>query len=154
MVNTNHIFRIDANLEPPIDIGEVPGGYRRVIPIKGGTVEGTKLNGIVLPGGADWNLVRTDGASHFWARYTLQTDDGVNIVITNEGQMPGNADDMARLAAGEIEVAQGAYAWGTPSFEVASEKYAFLNERIFLSTLTPTSALSLFIDVYEVVGRI
>ena len=152
MVNTKHLTRLDIELDPMIDIGKVPLGHRRVFPIKGGTMTG-ELNGVVLPGGADWNLVRPDGTAVFWALYTLQTDDGVNIMIQNEGGMPGNEEDIAKMVDGDMSDVPNIYSWGTPKFEVAGEKYAFLNERIFLSTLTPKSPVSLFVDIYEVLGR-
>jgi Protein of unknown function (DUF3237) len=39
----------------------------------------------VLPGGADWNVIRPDGAVHVWARYEIRTADGVVVPVVNEG---------------------------------------------------------------------
>ena len=44
------------------------------IDILGGTVRGPKLNGRILPGGADWQIVRSDGAADIQARYTIESD--------------------------------------------------------------------------------
>ena len=151
-VKSEHLMKIELSLDPPIDIGEVPGGYRRVIPIKSGKISG-RINGHVIPGGADWNLVRPDGTVHVWARYTLQTDDGVNIMITNEGLQPGAAEVMGEILKGNLPDKEGYYCWGTPRFEVAGEKYAFLNEHIFLATLTPLGPLDIVLEFYEVTGR-
>ena len=43
--------------------GAAPFGHRRVVNILGGPVTGEKLNGRVLPGGADWQIVAADGCS-------------------------------------------------------------------------------------------
>ncbi|MGH3321614.1 MAG: DUF3237 domain-containing protein [Streptosporangiaceae bacterium] len=71
-----HAFTLDVDIAAPIEVGAVPTGFRRVIPITGGRVHGPKLNGTVLAGGTDWNLIRTDGAIHVWARYEIRTDEG------------------------------------------------------------------------------
>jgi hypothetical protein len=45
---------------------------------------GSKIKGEVLPGGADWQLTRPDGDTELYARYTLKTNDGYVISITNK----------------------------------------------------------------------
>ena len=50
-----------CQLESILKFGMTPYGERRIINILGGTVEGPKLKGRILPGGADWQIVRTDG---------------------------------------------------------------------------------------------
>src|ERR1700757_1518142 len=44
-------------------VGETPSGNRRIGLVAGGTFEGPKLRGKVLPGGADWIIVRNDGVT-------------------------------------------------------------------------------------------
>ena len=70
---------------PPLDVGPVPGGRRRIIPILSGTFEGSGMKGRVLPGGADWQIVRADGLGELDTRYTLETDDGKLIYVQNAG---------------------------------------------------------------------
>ena len=118
------VMTLHVELAPPLEIGDIGAGIRRVIPITGGTVEGVTMRGQVLPGGADWNLARHDGTSELWARYTLQTDDGVLIGILNTGIAIPQPD-------GSVSVQT------TPQFEVASERYAWLRRSIFVGTLTP-----------------
>jgi hypothetical protein len=65
-------------------VGESKYGYRNVVPITGGYFEGPKIKGEVLPGGADWQLTRPDGDTELNARYTLKTNDGYVIQITNK----------------------------------------------------------------------
>jgi Protein of unknown function (DUF3237) len=150
MISTNHLMRIDVELGPMHDIGPVPGGYRRVIPIVGGTFTGERLSGKVLPGGADWNLVRPDGTVYLWARYTLKAEDGTLIMITNDGFQPGASNVMAQILAGEpIDMSEW-YAKTRPTFEVSGEKYAFLNSRVFVGSLTPQGATAVSIDIDEI----
>ena len=82
-------------------LGNTPYGERRIIDILGGTVEGPKLNGKVLPGGADWQIVRADGVVHLTARYTVETDTGGLILVDAEGYRHGPAEVMDRLARDE-----------------------------------------------------
>ena len=98
-MKTAPLFTLDVDLGPMQDIGEGPNGYRRIIPITGGRFEG-RISGDILPGGADWNLVRPDGTVHLWARYTLRADDGALIMITNEGFQPGDPETMDLILSG------------------------------------------------------
>jgi hypothetical protein len=58
-----------------IDIGATPYGNRQIIYIKGGTFEGPMVKGVVLPGGGDWFIRRTDGVVEMDVRAALRTDD-------------------------------------------------------------------------------
>ena len=55
------VYEAVAELGPPVDQGAAPDGQRRHIPILGGTFEGPLLRGEILPGGADWQVTRSDG---------------------------------------------------------------------------------------------
>lgn len=81
---TEHMWDAEVKVGKMIKIGESKHGTRRVIPITGGTFEGPKIKGEVLPGGEDWQLVRPDGDIEFDARYLLKTDDGVVIQVINK----------------------------------------------------------------------
>ena len=79
------LYEISAYLESPIAIGENPHGNRQIVPVTGGSFEGPRLKGKVLPGGGDWLLVRPDGVGELDVRATLQTDDGAFIYVTYRG---------------------------------------------------------------------
>ena len=64
-------------------------------------VRGPKLNGRILPGGADWQIIRNDGAADIQARYTIETDGGGLILVDSEGLRHGPPEVMAALARGE-----------------------------------------------------
>lgn len=94
-------FEIHAEVGKPDEVGAVPGGTRRVIPILGGTFTGPGLKGKILPGGADHQLLQPDGFTQLEARYVLQTEQGELIYVNNRGMRHGPADVLKRLNAGE-----------------------------------------------------
>jgi hypothetical protein len=94
-------FELHAEVGKPDEVGAVPGGTRRVIPILGGTFTGSGLKGKILPGGADHQLLQSDGFTQLEARYILQTEQGEMIYVTNRGMRHGPAEVLQRLNAGE-----------------------------------------------------
>jgi hypothetical protein len=108
-------------------IGKSKYGDRRVVPITGGTFEGPRVRGEVIPGGADWQLFRADGDIEVEARYTLRASDGALIHIRNRGlvHIPQGTTDLGKI-----------YVRTVPEFEAASDgPHAWLNHGIFLGTL-------------------
>ncbi|WP_020698247.1 DUF3237 family protein [Reyranella massiliensis] len=61
-------FAIKAKVGPVQDLGQTARGHRRIIDIVGGEVAGPRLDGEILPGGADWQIVRPDGTIEILAR--------------------------------------------------------------------------------------
>ena len=104
-----HVLTIDALLGEVVEVGHVPTGFRRVIPIVGGTVS-DGLTGEVLPGGADWNLERPDGSVELWARYELRLADGVVVSVTNTAVHPPQAQ-LPILTTPVFEVPVGGPKW-------------------------------------------
>src|SRR5258708_31787593 len=52
------VYRLEANLAEPLDLGDTAGGRRRIAVQTGGTFTGPGLTGKPLPGAsADWQLV-------------------------------------------------------------------------------------------------
>jgi hypothetical protein len=102
---------------PTQDVGAGPHGTRVTYPITGGTFEGDRLRGRVLPGGADWTIKRPDGVLELDLRITLATDDGALVYMTFEGIR----DDGAPGAP---------YFRTLPRFETADPKYSFLNRML------------------------
>ncbi len=101
-------------------VGKTQHGKRVVIPITGGTFEGPLLKGTVLSGGADYQLVSSDGKrTELEAIYSIKTDDGVNIHVRNRGLVYNDGQQQYFKAA--------------PQFEApADSKYAWLNNSIFV----------------------
>ena len=111
-------------------IGATPSGNRRIGLVAGGTFEGPKLRGTVLPGGADWLMLRADGATTLDVRLVLETDDKATIGMTYRGLRHGPAAVMERLNKGENVDPSEYYFRIAVGFETAAPKYDWLN-RIF-----------------------
>ena len=148
-MNLQPLFRAEITLAAAQELGEAPHGRRRIIPITGGRVSGERVSGRVLPGGADWQVIRSDGVAELDARYTLETDDQALIYVRNFGYRHGPADVIKRLAAGEPVDPALYYMRTTPRFETGAERYQWLNRIICVATGARRKA-AVELDVYEV----
>jgi hypothetical protein len=125
-------FEARITVGAPLGLGRTAAGERRIIPITGGTFAGPKLTGRILPGGADWQLIRADGVADIDARYTLETDAGELIYVANRGLRHGPPAVMASLAKGEpVDPAQY-YFRTVPTFETAAAGCAWLTRALFI----------------------
>jgi hypothetical protein len=113
-MRTRPLMTLRLSTAPTQDVGAGPHGARVTFPITGGSFEGDRLRGKVLPGGGDWTVKRADGVVELDLRITLETDDGALVQMTFEGIR----DDGAPGAP---------YFRTLPRFETAAPKYAFLN---------------------------
>ncbi|GAB3255176.1 DUF3237 domain-containing protein [Arthrobacter pigmenti] len=125
---------ITVDVGAPVEVGPAPGGYRRIIPIVGGTVEGPELRGKVLPAGADFQTLRTDTLTELQAEYAIETDDGERIYISNFGLRSGPAEDIARLVRGEQVPPERIYFRCNPRMTSTGERWSWLNSRILVGT--------------------
>lgn len=127
-----HVADLVAQVTPPIEVGMSAVGRRRVIPITGGTIKGPRLNGRVLPGANDYQIIRSDSVLDLQARYVVETDDGALIFVENNGMREGPADLLARQAAGELIDPALIYFRTVPRFETAAPQYHWMMRRLFL----------------------
>jgi len=96
-------FAIKAKVGPVQDLGQTARGHRRIIDIVGGEVHGPRLTGEILPGGADWQIVRPDGTIEVVARYTIRSDAGALVYVQNEGLRVASPEILERLSKGWCE---------------------------------------------------
>src|SRR5580692_4098053 len=95
------ILRFEASLGEAFDVGNVPQGRRRIVPLTGGTFSGPELNGTLLPGAsADWQIILRDGTTLGDIRFTLETDRGDVLYVRSQGVRHGNREVLARLSRG------------------------------------------------------
>ena len=127
-------FELRATVGPPLEVGDVVQGRRRIVPITGGTFEGPGLRGTVMPGGADWQMIQADGFSRLDTRYTLQTDKGQIIYVQNAGMRHAAPEVMKRLLAGEAVDPAVVYFRTVPIFETSSPELQWLTRAIFVGT--------------------
>jgi Protein of unknown function (DUF3237) len=128
------IFAAHVTVGAPLDFGDVGNGGRRVVPITGGDFSGPSLRGIVLGGGADWQVLRHDGVAELDARYALRTDDDAVIAVRNLGLRHGPAEVMAALAAGQPVEPERYYFRGATCFETSAPGYKWLSGHIVVCT--------------------
>ncbi|MEW9670496.1 DUF3237 domain-containing protein [Ammoniphilus sp. 3BR4] len=145
-------FLMEAVVEigEPLVVGETARGFRRVIPITGGTFEGPRLKGKIIPGGADWQVIRPDGVTELEARYTVQTEDGELISIVNKGLRHGPEEVMQKLLQGLYVDPDEYYFKTVPVFEVSGDRYAWLNRKIFVGRGIRNPS-TVHIEIFEVV---
>jgi hypothetical protein len=117
---TRPLMILTAVLDRPQALGDTPAGNRKIVNVLGGTVEGERISGRVLPGGGDWALTRADGALLLDVRLTLETTDSALV--------------MARLAAGQPVAPSEMYFRTQPRFETADPRYSWLNRILAIGT--------------------
>jgi hypothetical protein len=143
------LFQAEITLAKPQELGETPLGRRRIIGITDGRFSGERLSGRVLAGGADWQVIRSDGVAELDARYTLETGDGALIYVRNRGYRHGPKEILDRMAAGESVDPKLYYMRTTPCFETGHARYAWLNRIICVATGARRAA-AVELEVFEV----
>ena len=142
------LLQIEVDLAEVLEIGKTAEGQRRMIGIRGGSFSG-RIQGRVLPGGADWQLIRNDGIADISARYILETEDGARIEVQSDGYRHGPPEVIARLAAGE-EVDPATYYFRTiMRFETGAPEVAWMNGVLAFSR-GQRRARQVLLDVFEI----
>jgi Protein of unknown function (DUF3237) len=132
-------FTVDARLGPLEDHGVTRAGHRRVVPIAGGRVGGlpggqTRLDAEILPGGADWQVVRPDGTIEIDTRYSARTPAGEHLHFRTAGVRSGPPDVLAALLRGE-DVDPASYYFRVAVYlETSAPRLAFLERSIFIAS--------------------
>ncbi|OQR61682.1 hypothetical protein B6E66_23240 [Streptomyces maremycinicus] len=130
-ITTLPLFDMVVDLHPRLDIGEGPLGRRVYFGAAGGTFEGPRLRGEVLPGGGDWTLFRPDGVMALDVRLTLRTHDGDLLHMTYGGRWVTRLESRSDVADGakRHETDPASYYFRTnPLFETGAPRYAWLND--------------------------
>ena len=131
------VAELTVTVGAPVEAGAVTGvetrGQRRIIPITGGSVRG-RLQGRVLAGGADFQIIVSPTMAVLDARYVLTLDNGEHVYVQNHALRRGPAEAIARLARGEPVDPAAIYFRCVPRFEVSSPALSWLTESIFMGT--------------------
>ena len=129
-------FAITAHVRPVIDLGQTARGHRRIIDIVGGVVHGPRLSGEILPGGADWQIVRPDGTIEVVARYTIRSSAGALVYVQNEGLRVASPEVVAALARGETLPPESYHFRTAPRFETADPSLKWMERATFVGKAT------------------
>jgi hypothetical protein len=122
----DYLMTYRADLKPPVDVGQGPLAARQIYDVTGGTFEGPKLRGTILPSGADWLQVGSDGIGRLDVRATFATDDGAHIYMQYFGVLDFAAV-TEKLVRGEATEFGDTYFMTAPRFETGDARYAWLN---------------------------
>ena len=131
---TEHLMTLALEVDEPQVISNTPVGTRRIVYVRGGRFDGAELSGMVLPGGGDWILERSDGAFQLDVRITLLTEDRDLIYMTYRGIRHASSEVMERLSRGEPVGEDEYYLRTTAFFETGAEKYTWLNRIVGIAT--------------------
>ncbi len=127
------IYRLEATLGQPLELGDTAHGRRRIVPLTGGTFTGPELNGTLVPGAsADWQTVLPEGTALGDVRYTLRTDRDDLLYVQSRGVRHGSPEVLARLAHGE-DVDASEYTFRTSSqIESGAPDLDWVNKGVFI----------------------
>ena len=132
------LFRIEAEVAPPISVIGGPNGDRMIVPAKAGQFSGPGLSGKIVPSaGVEWASVRPDGSIKADVRLVLETDDGASILMTYNG-IANAVDDTLKVTI-------------APLFETGSESYLWLNGIQAVGLGTPTET-GISYDIYQLMA--
>jgi len=133
-----HVFDVAAGLGPLEDHGETRAGHRRVVPIIGGRITGAAgqdlaIDAEILPGGADWQIVRADGVVEIDARYSARTTQGELIHLRTSGVRSGPPEVLEALLRGEPADPSAYYFRVGVRIETSAPRLAALEHNVYVA---------------------
>lgn len=133
MLKFEFLFTLTSNVGELVSLGHGPLGERRVVYINSGTFEGPAMRGEVI-GGADWQILRSDGTLELDARYAVREQGGGVVQVISQGMRHGPPEVMARLARGEDVDPDSYFFRSTMRFETGAADLAWLNKTMAVAT--------------------
>ena len=128
-----HLCDLAVTIDAPVEVGQTAMGMRRMIPITGGTVTGPQMQGRIVPGGGDFQLIVGDGTqAHLDARDVLELQDGSRVFVQNTALRVASAEDSAKIRRGEPVDPARVYFRCQPKFEATHPQWAWLAEHQFI----------------------
>ena len=125
-----HEMTYQSHLRPPMMIGG-PFGQRIYYEVTHGELKGPRIRGTWRSGG-DWLIVGSDGFTRIDARGQLETHDGAFIYVQYHGVLEMNGVLRRSLKDGRETQFEDQYYRITPRFETGDERYAWLNQAVFV----------------------
>ncbi|MEU8075170.1 DUF3237 domain-containing protein [Catellatospora citrea] len=126
-------FDVEVQLGLLEDHGVTRAGHRRVVPIVGGRVRGL-FDAEILPGGADWQLVRADGAIEIDTRYSARTADGEHVYLRTFGVRSGPPEVLGALLRGDpVDPSEYYFRIGV-HLETSAPRLALLEQSVFVAS--------------------
>lgn len=129
-----HVCDLVVELTPPHEMGACASGTRRIIPIVGGTAKGSRINGMILDVGADWQTVSPNHVAELDARYAIRTDDGAVIEVVSRGIRYASQQVARRISAGEQVPPSEYYMRTAIRLDSGDPRYDWLGKSLFLAS--------------------
>jgi Protein of unknown function (DUF3237) len=130
-----HLCDLAVTISAPVEVGRTPAGLRRMIPITGGTVTGARVNGKVLAGGADFQLILDGGTqAHLDARYVIELDDGSRVFVQNTALRVASLENSQRIMNGQPVNPDEIYFRCQPKLEATTPEWAWLSGSQFIGS--------------------
>ena len=143
------VTRLTVHVGEPIDLGVLPTGRRRVVPIVGGVAAGPGLSGTIRAAGADTQTLRAPDVMDLDAHYLVDTDDGAVVEVRNRGVRVASPDDTAAVLRGEPVPPDRVYFRTTPLLSSPHPDWAWLTRRVFVASARRGPDV-VEVDVHEV----
>ncbi|MEP7312214.1 MAG: DUF3237 family protein [Pseudomonadota bacterium] len=144
----SYVFRIVLEFDAGPRLRFEPAfqaGRRGFVAVQGGSIEGPRLTGRVLPrSGGDWPRLWDSGLVEFEAHYLLEATDGTPIYIHNRGIAYSAPQVQARIESGATVSAAETYCRVTPHFEVPAGPHDWLARTLFIGKGERRGAQSVF----------
>ena len=150
--NLELFLKVQVQVQDIVSAGAVPGGEVRVVPFVSGTFNSSQiadLQGKLLPGGSDWQRVRSDGVVEIRAHYLLESDRGERIEVLSEGLRHAPQGVLERIAQGEPVPRDEYYFRTAIRFTTAVGRLEQLNRTLAVSVGTRTQ-YGVDLDIYRV----
>jgi hypothetical protein len=128
-----HEFTFTADLKAPVAVGPGPFGDRNIFEVTGGQVTGERIRGTLGTGGADWILAGADGYGRLDVRATINTDDGAAIYVQYFGVIEYTEPILAAVGGERDSQFGDSYFRTAPRLETGDERYAWVNQTVFVS---------------------
>jgi hypothetical protein len=137
-------------LNPPVDFGVGPFGFRRYLEVTDGRATGERFNATAVGGGGDWILVGPDGYARVDVRLQFKTDDGANVYVQYFGLLEANEAVLGAMTSGGGTTYVDQYFRTTPRLETGDERYAWMNTSVFVARGRVREGSGVEYEVYRV----
>lgn len=127
------LLRMNVHLGQRYKIGAIPKGRRNIWTLTGGTVEGPRIRGTVVPVGGEFELIDSEGVCHIDVRLVISTHDEASIFVQYFGIANTTPEAKARYRAGETVDFGDTYFVTQPRFETSHPAYAWLNHAMAIT---------------------
>jgi Protein of unknown function (DUF3237) len=128
-----HEFSFWLTLNPSVDFGTGPSGHRTYFEVTGGAATGKRFNANAFGGGGDWILVGPDNYARLDVRLQFKTEDGALVYIQYLGLLELNAKVDEVMGGGAGTDYSDQYLRATLRLETSDERYAWLNQSVFVA---------------------